>query len=492
LEEQGYALGREEVEDECNDCSALVVSREYIAGRAAGSMARERERGMTLGKQTMWVGGWALAFALGAAASQAGGQTPQAKQQNVPNAPLPQTLPDLNTITPVAPALPAADSSAAAENGGTPGAALPGTPAPTAQATEEEQQGPPPASTASAADTLSVNVQFHQIPFTVKDSKNHLVYGLTWRDVRVYENGLRQQIRLFTVDPFPLAVALVIDQSVTYDTMEKINDSLAALQGAFTPYDEVAVFTYNNGVTKQTGFTAAQSARLGAILERSKGAGREPLMGLTGPLSHGSVINNMPIDGVTDPGHQPGSLQFTVPREFHTLNDAILAAAQAAAQASPDRRRVVYVISDGKEYGSKASQKEVIKYLLTNNVTVWATLVGDSAIKGMGFVDRLHLPLTMRDDVLPKYTAATGGQTDPEFRPRGIEDSFARITDEIRAQYTVGYYTHESPFNESYRSTEIRVLRPGLTIISKNGYYPSAADNARRPAPAPATPPAKP
>jgi VWFA-related protein len=449
---------------------------------------------MTLGKQTMWVGGCALALAL--AASQAGGQSPQSNQQGVPNAPTPQTLPDLNSITPVASALPSAPTTpdtAATENGGAPGTALPAsqTPAPTP---EDADQGPPPDSTRSAADTLSVNVQFHQIPFTVKDSKNHLVPGLTWRDVRVYENGLRQQLRLFTVDPFPLSVALVIDQSVTFDTMEKINDSLSALQGAFTPYDEVSVFTYNNGVTKQTAFTAAQSARLGAILERSKGAGREPLMGMTGPLSHGSVINNMPIDGVADPGHAPGSLQLTPPREFHTLNDAILAAAQEAAKASPDRRRIVYVISDGKEYGSKASQKEVIKYLLTNNVTVWGTLVGDSSIKGLGFLDRVHLPETIRDDVLPKYAAATGGQTDPEFRPKGIEQSFAAITDEIRAQYTIGYYTHESPFNESYRRTEVRVMRPGLAITAKDGYYPSAADNARRaaPTPRPATSPATP
>jgi VWFA-related protein len=435
---------------------------------------------MTLGKQTMWVGG--LALALAAATGKASGQNAplagtQSTQQSVPNAPEPQTLPELNTITPVAAALP----SAPAPNGGVnAGAGLPSAPAPTPQA---EEEGPPPESSASAANRLSVNVQFHQIPFTVKDSKSHLVPGLTWRDVRVYENGLRQQIRLFTADPFPLSVALVIDQSVTHDTMEKINDSLSALQGAFSPYDEVAVFTYANGVRKQTDFTAAQSARLGAILERSKGVGRDPLMGMTGPLSHGSVINNQPIDGVADPGHAAGSLQLTVPKEYHTLNDAILAAAQEAAGASPDRRRIVYVISDGKEYGSKASQKEVIKYLLTNNVTVWATLVGDSAIKGVGFLDRIHLPLTMRDDVLPKYTAETGGQTDPEFRPKGIEQSFARITDEVRAQYTVGYYTHESPYNESYRRTEVRVLRPGLTITAKDGYYPSAAENSRRPAP---------
>jgi len=454
---------------------------------------------MTLGKQTMGMGG--LALALLVVAGRTDGQNalpsaPQApaqqSQQNVPNAPQPQTLPNLNSITPVAAAAPEpAAASSSTDVGSTSDNQIPSeAPSASAQAAaaaqaDQDQNPTPPASTRNAENTLRLSVQYHSIPFTVKDSKGRLVPGLTWRDVRVYENGLMQHPVFFTTDSQPLSVALVIDQSVTHDTMEKINASLSALQGAFSPYDEVAVFTYNNGVRKQTDFTAAQSARLGAILERSKGEGRDPLMGMTGPLSHGSIINNQPIDGVTDPGHSAGSLQLTVPREFHTLNDAILAAAQEAASASRDRRRIVYVVSDGKEFGSKASQKEVIKYLLTNNVTVWATLVGDSAIKGVGFLDRIHLPLTMRDDVLPKYTAATGGQTDPEFRPTGIEESFARITDEVRAQYTIGYNTHESPLNESYRRTEVRVLRPGLTIIAKDGYYPNARDNAQRPPPPP-------
>jgi hypothetical protein len=145
------------------------------------------------------------------------------------------------------------------------------------------------------------------------------------------------------------------------------------------------VFTYNNGVKEQTTFTGAQSARLSAVLEQSKAVGRDPLMGLTGPLAHDQVINNMPIDGVADSGHQPGSMSFTVPKEYHTLNDAILAAAKALSATDYHRQRIIYVISDGKEYGSKASQKEVIRYLLTNNVEVWATQVGDCVAQGDGF-----------------------------------------------------------------------------------------------------------
>jgi VWFA-related protein len=440
----------------------------------------------------MLVGG--LAMLLAAAGSQAGAQNQTQAQQSVPDAPQPQTLPRLNSITPVAAALPSAPSQAGASTSGTDAAAPTTTDAQTPE--QVQDQGPPPVTERSQANTLSVNVQYHAVPFTVKDSKGRMVPGLTYRDVRVYENGVLQHTSVFLTDPAPLSVALVIDQSVTHDTMEKINDSMGALQGAFSPYDEVAVFTYNNGVKEQTTFTAAQSARLGAVLDQSKAVGRDPLMGLSGPLAHDQVINNMPIDGVADAGHQPGTLAFTVPKEYHTLNDAILAAAKEVARTDYHRQRIIYVISDGKEYGSKATQKEVTRFLLTNHIEVWATQVGDSAIKGMGFVDRVHIPLTMRDDVLPKYTTATGGQFDSEFRPRGIEESFSHITAEVRGQYTVGYYTHESPFNESYRKTEVRILRPSLTIIAPDGYYPNASDNARMrpktatPATTPATTPA--
>ncbi len=88
--------------------------------------------------------------------------------------------------------------------------------------------------------------------------------GLTFRDFKVYENDTREPLALFTVDPFPLSIAFVIDQSLTSDVMAKVNDSLGAIQGALTPYDEIAVFSYNNGAQERTGFTGAQSNRLPA------------------------------------------------------------------------------------------------------------------------------------------------------------------------------------------------------------------------------------
>jgi VWFA-related protein len=399
-----------------------------------------------------------------------------AAQQPIPDGPKPQALPMMGPIAPGKGSTPDSHGDADTPQDQTaPGTALPGSP----QASSEED-GPQPdlpaAGEGAKAFTLVQQVNFVEVPFTVKDKKGVLVPGLTWRDVRIYENGLRQRMQLFTVDPFPLSVALVIDQSMTYDEMTKVNNALDALQGAFSAYDEVAIFTYNNGPQQQTDFTGGQSARLNAVLDRSKAVGREPLMPLGGPMSQTTNINNSNFDPNTAPVRNHQAVELNAPREVHTLNDAILAAAKATTKAGSGRRRIVYVVGDGKEYGSTAKTKDVIKYLQQNKIAVYATLVDDFKFPGTGFIDRIHLPFQMRDNLLPVYAGATGGQIDAQSRTPGIVRSFSKIAEEVRTQYTVGYYTHEPFIDGKYRRLEVKVMRPNLTVISKEGYYPSASD----------------
>ena len=82
----------------------------------------------------------------------------------------------------------------------------------------------------------------------------------------------------------------------------------------------------------------------------------------------------------------------------------------------------------------------------------------------------------MRDNILPLYTAATGGGSYAEYRTRGIEESFAKITEQVRTQYLLGYNSREQFIDGKYRKIEVRVLRPNLNVIAKEGYWPSPAD----------------
>jgi VWFA-related protein len=322
-----------------------------------------------------------------------------------------------------------------------------------------------------------VHVDAVDVPFTVKDSKGKLVPGLTARDVQVYENGLLQHTDIFTTDALPLSVAIVIDQSMTQQQMDVVNASLGALQDAFTRYDEVTVWTYNK-VPKQItpGFTGAQSARAAQGIERSKGAGRDAMMAgsLSGPMAQTTVLNDYNVDPNTAAVRGHTSMQLDVPREPHPLNDAILAAAAGLSDRPLGRRRVIYVISNGNEYGSKAKTSDVIKYLQRNSIEVDGTLVGDNAIPVLGFLDRVHLPLTMRDNVLVTYQRQTAGQLDSEIRLGSIEKSFGRIAEEVRTRYTIGYTSREPFVDGKYRKIEVKVLQPDLTVLAPPGYWPSA------------------
>jgi hypothetical protein len=97
----------------------------------------------------------------------------------------------------------------------------------------------------------------------------------------------------------------------------------------------------------------------------------------------------------------------------------------------------------------------------------------------------MHLPLFMQDNVLPKYQKATGGQFASEFRVKAMEESFARVAGEARSRYTVAWRTHEPFPDGKYRSVEIKVLYPGLTVLAQPGYYPAAMEIKQRPAVAP-------
>jgi len=82
----------------------------------------------------------------------------------------------------------------------------------------------------------------------------------------------------------------------------------------------------------------------------------------------------------------------------------------------------------------------------------------------------------MYDNILYHYTTQTGGDLDSERSMNGIEKSYAKIAEEARTQYTLGYNSHEQFIDGKYRTIDVRVERPGLEVIAKKGYWPNAQD----------------
>jgi VWFA-related protein len=300
----------------------------------------------------------------------------------------------------------------------------------------------------------------------VKDSSGRMVAGLLPTDFTVYENGARQKLTFFTSDPLALSAAVLIDVSMSDTALRRVQDGLQALQGAFSQYDEVAVYTYGNSVTRESSFSTAGD-RLGTalnqVIQTKHGQrGGVPVGG--GPFEAGPTVNGHPLD--------PSVPQVPIiPRDRRVLNDAVLEAALDLSKVAPGRRRVIMIIGDGREDGSRASYADVLKVLLTNKISVYAIGVGSTALPVYRKLEQINVPGTGNANILPKYANATGGEVFSEFTRQAIESAYSAVTLVARNQYTLGYYTQPTLAN-NYRDIEVRVDRPGVRVTARAGYYP--------------------
>jgi VWFA-related protein len=185
---------------------------------------------------------------------------------------------------------------------------------------------------------------------------------------------------------------------------------------------------------------------------------------------NGPIVNGVPVDQPTQPVYTP-------PRESHVLNDAILKAALDLSKRDRTRRKIIFVISDGREQGSQASYKDVLRLLLSNEIEVQAVELGNAALPVYDKLERLHLPRQGYGDILPKYASATGGARYTELSRSAIEDVYAQAMSEARNQYTLGYTPArpKTPTTNAYRSIDVIVKRGGLKVYAKDGYYPVPA-----------------
>jgi VWFA-related protein len=358
---------------------------------------------------------------------------------------------------------------------------FPGDPPPSSDETQPPPAMPPvrtvpPGSTPRQSNSgkdqlfkLTTNVNFVQVPVMVKDVDGRRVDGLLPNDFVVLENGKKQTMAFFTSDPFELSVAVVVDLGMPDADVQKLNQTFPALVGAFSPYDEVALYTYSSTVSQVTDFNTPNQ-RLTAVLNQMKTerGHNNGVPVLSGPLASGPIVNGIPVGSPTAPVNTP-------PKEAHVLNDAILRAALDLSKRDKTRRKVIFVISDGREMESKASYSDVLKLLLAQGIQVKAVALDTGALPVYKQLERLHLPREGYGNLLPKYASATGGgQVFSEFTRNSIEEAYAQVTSEARNQYTLGYTTRATA-STAYRNIEVRVDRPGLKIYTKDGYYPIAS-----------------
>ena len=293
---------------------------------------------------------------------------------------------------------------------------------PSGQSLDAQTEGEP-----STPFQISVNLNLVVLPATVRDKKGGFASDLQQEIFEVYEDGVRQNIRLFRHEDIPVTVGLVVDHSGSMH--KKLSDVLAAAE-AFVqlsnPDDQMFVVNFNEHV------------KLGLPPEI-------PFTNRADAMEH--AIRNAPITGET------------------ALYDALDMGLQRLAAGNREKK-VLIVISDGGDNASTLTMSQMLKKAGESNAILYT----------IGIFDK--------DDpdqnagVLRRLAKETGGEA---FFPAEFSDAvnvLQEIAKDIRHQYTFGYVSSNArPDGRRAIRVVARAVGKDLVVRTRASY--TAAEGAK-------------
>ena len=342
---------------------------------------------------------------------------------------------------------------------------------PSSEAPQNQQPGQRaqnPASTASQhgksgdSDTrvyFRTHTEIVIVPVTVKNRDGQLIGDLRSDEFRVLQDGIEQKIIRFTSDPYPLSSVVVIDNNLSQKQSAQVQKSLIAIAAGFGPADEVAVVTYDQFPKTVSDFSF-NNDQLFSTLKRLDLGSHFPGAGFDGgPLTAGPTANGHSLENGA-----PTPLGAKLPPQSKCLDDAVYAAAEMLKGRGRDRRKTVFLISDGNNSRrNEHSFNQAIQLLLTADVSVYSISVG-------------HALLQHETARLERYAQDTGGDAFFAGNAADLERLYSKVTEQARNQYILAFTPEEADRTKDYHTIEVRVRRPDLDVSAREGYYSSAVN----------------
>lgn len=308
--------------------------------------------------------------------------------------------------------------------------------------------------TADQDDVVRVDTDITNLPFTAMDKQRRFVTTLTAEDVRVFEDGVQQQLFTFQRETDrPLSIAFLIDVSRSQeDTLpqEKAAARLFIEKVIQTSKDQVAIIPFTGLAYLEQGMTGDVISvykvlqRVDVAVPAYLGAGR-PLTGIpTGP-------------GLLAPPEEGTTAIFDA--VALTSNNVLL-------NARGQRRRAIILLSDGWDTASRWMQREAIS----------RTLAAEAVIYAIGIGNKLD---GVNKGVLRELSQRTGGRAFFPDKKLDLNAVFAEIERELRTQYLIAYSSTNKKRDGAYRKITIEITSPQLKkekieVRHRPGYFAKA------------------
>jgi len=315
--------------------------------------------------------------------------------------------------------------------------------------------------------TIVVRARSVIVPVTVKDTRGQLVGDLTKDEFRIFVDGVEQKIATFSSDPVPLSAVVLLDNDLAEKVMPHVQNSLTTISAGFGPSDEVALVTFDQFPQTVSDFSFNNDLLFTKLKRLELGTHGDQVV--SDPTTAGPLINGQPAPGATSvPTH--GSQRY---KKVNALDDAVYAAVQMLKTRGRDRRKIIFVVSDGNDAGRNThSFDQTLHLLLESDVSVYSISVLHTVPVGKSI-------LQQGESHLDQYAQNTGGDTFYGSKEEDLSRLYTDLTEEARNQYTLTFAPDDVPQARDYHEIEVRVRRPNLSIETRHGYYESAIVVAR-------------
>jgi Ca-activated chloride channel family protein len=271
---------------------------------------------------------------------------------------------------------------------------------------------------------LRLDVKLVNLFVNVTDKTGAIVGGLTQDDFKIFEDGRPQKIAHFErQSEMPLNLTLAIDtSSSTYkDRFIEQQAAKKFVRALIRPQDQMSVIQFNTYVTELTnGFTNSVAQ-----------------------IDHG--LDHMRGDGGT------------------ALYDAIYLGSKSLGKK--DGRKVLVLVSDGGDTVKGTTYEDALEQALRNEVMIYSIIdvpIEASAGRDIGGE---HAMITLSEQTGGKHFYVDTG---------GLDKAFARVSDDLRTQYLIGYYPRNQEPGRDFHRIEVTIPRAAtdaFNIRHKTGYY---------------------
>ena len=317
-------------------------------------------------------------------------------------------------------------------------------------------------------EVVRVNTTLVTVPVSVMDRNGRYIADLSKEDFRLFENGVEQQVAYFAEVERPFTVVLMLDTSAsTWSKLGQIRDAAIAFVEQLRPEDQVMVVSFARGLTIKCEATTDRQKIRKAIEGTGRGLSTHLYDAVERLISkHLKRIQGRKAVVLFTDGVDASSHDATYESSVHMVEelDALI-------------YPILYDTYDPKsDHGnppptSNTSGLPSIFRRIPLPLPIPTQGGGSNSGSGGGGTGSSRADYDRGEQYLHELADLTGGRVYEARRDLSyLRAAFSYIAEELRRQYSLGYYPRQMAQPGERRSIKVRVDRTDLAVRARDSY----------------------